>query len=431
MTYKKAQQYLLEIPRFTKKNPLDNTKSFMDYLSEKLSYSPLGKLNNVIHVAGTNGKGSVCAFLNGILKEAGYKVGMFTSPHLVSMTERFRVNGISVSEEKFTQAFEKVKEAVEEGVLTGAFAHPTFFEFLVGMAHVIFMDEQVDYIILETGLGGRLDATNLIEHPLLCIITSIGYDHTEFLGETLEEIAMEKAGIIKKGVPVVFDGNQEVVNKVLYGKAEDLDAKIYEISMKNCKILNLGKKNIDFFLESEYYKKVRINLVSSARYQVMNAALAVTAARTILKDKASEQILTEGIKKVQWPGRMEWVEDDFLIDGAHNDAGMKQALATIESLCEKKILIYTAVADKNYEQMISMLSKCQWQCVIVTQLDNPRAAKASDLKQIFEGCTKVPVYEESTVEKAIATARNLKKEDEMIFATGSLYLIGEIKKLTK
>lgn len=428
MTYEEAQQYLLEIPRFTKKNPAENTRAFIEFLNEKLGCASMGEENHVIHVAGTNGKGSVCAFLNGILTEAGYTVGMFTSPHLVSMTERFRINGECISEKAFTHAFEVVKDVVEEGVLAGMFSHPTFFEYLVGMAHVIFRTQKVDYVILETGLGGRLDATNVVKKPLLTILTSIGYDHTEFLGETIEEIAMEKAGIIKEGVPVIFDGNQEVVNKVIYQKAVQLNAPIYEISMKNCKNVNFGKKNIDFLLESEYYKKVSINLASSAEYQVMNAALAVIAAQTILKDRACEKILAEGIRRVQWPGRMEWIEDNFLIDGAHNEAGIKQILAGMRQLPGKKGLLYTAVADKNYEKMIRMLCEYPWEYVVVTQLDSPRAAKAEELRQIFVRYGRSPVYVEMTVQDGINKAHDLISDEEIILATGSLYLVGEIKK---
>ena len=199
MTYKEAEQYLLDTPKFTKKNPLENTKAFIKKLGEGMQVhlagteqkqetvlSVSGKkeadfirfedMENVIHVAGTNGKGSVCAYLNGILSEAGYKVGMFTSPHLVTMRERFRINGEPVSEETFTEAFCYVREQVLSGIKEQMFEHPTFFEFLTGMAFIIFYWEKADILLLETGLGGRLDATNVIKKPLACVITNISLD---------------------------------------------------------------------------------------------------------------------------------------------------------------------------------------------------------------------------------------------------------------
>ena len=188
MTYQECVTYINSIPKFTKKTELSNTEKLLDILGIERT------IKGVIHVAGTNGKGSVCVCLSRILQEAGYKVGLFTSPHLIVLEERIQINQQQISKETFCMACEKVKQASEQMVQKG-YLHPAYFEFLFGMAMFLFRKEQVDYIVLETGLGGRLDATNVFLHPLLTIITSISYDHTEILGDTLEEIAFENGWI--------------------------------------------------------------------------------------------------------------------------------------------------------------------------------------------------------------------------------------------
>lgn len=450
MNYQSAEQYLLEIPKFTKKNPIENTRKFIEYLGEmmpvpvmagvekavqsnlfeKSKRTPMSDLTNVIHVAGTNGKGSVCAFLNQILIEAGYKVAMFTSPHLISMTERFRINGEPISEETFTDAFTRVKACVDAGVKADKFCHPTFFEFLVGMAYLIFTDENVDYIILETGLGGRLDATNLVKKPAACVITSIGYDHTEYLGDTLEAIAKEKAGIIKAGVPVIYDGNKAEVSGVIEQKAKEIQAKTYEVTMKNCEILNFGKKNIDFFLDYEYYNSMRVSLGTLATYQIMNAALAAVTIQTIDGNAPiPEEVVAKALAKASWPGRMEWLNEYFLIDGAHNEDGVCQAVESLDRGFEQIILLYSAVKDKEYQKIIGFLcGKLDIAGVVVTELDTPRGVGAEELFEIFRNCYDGPVYMEKSIAGAVQRAEEIRKEG-IIFGTGSLYLVGELRKL--
>ena len=188
--YDEAVEYLLNIPKFSKKTTKENLLELLKRLGNP------HKAMKIIHVAGTNGKGSVCAFLNTLLLAAKKQTGLFTSPHLVKMNERMRINGKDVSDERFLQVFQQVYQTVGQ-MLKQGFTHPSFFEYLFVMALVLFEKENVEYVILETGLGGRLDATNIIEHPMLTIITSISFDHTEILGDTLHKIAMEKAGIIK------------------------------------------------------------------------------------------------------------------------------------------------------------------------------------------------------------------------------------------
>ena len=217
MNYEEAVNYIAEVPKFTRKNKAENTIELLRRLGH-----PEEKLK-VIHVAGTNGKGSVCAFTESILRHAGKRTGLFISPHLVKINERFQINQEQVSDEVFLEAFCRVKDAMDRMVQDG-FYHPTYFEILVAVGMVIFAEEQVEYLVMETGLGGRLDATNTVAHPIATVITSISLEHTEYLGDTIEQIAWEKAGIIKEGVPVIYDGRNRAVEKVILEKAEQMHA---------------------------------------------------------------------------------------------------------------------------------------------------------------------------------------------------------------
>lgn len=215
--FSEAQEYIGNIPKFVKKNGMEDTKAFYG----KLSCPCLAK--KVIHVAGTNGKGSVCAYLQSVLKEAGYRVGLFTSPHLADIRERIRVDGELISKEEFAGVFRQVKEKCS------AEYHPSYFEYLYFMAMLYFEKKNPDVIILETGLGGRLDATNSFPSPCICIITRIGLDHTEYLGETLPKIAAEKAGIVKKGIPFVYFAKNKTVSDVFEKTAKKAETRAFSV----------------------------------------------------------------------------------------------------------------------------------------------------------------------------------------------------------
>ena len=240
MNYEEAVAYIEETPKFTKKNSLEHTKECLRRLG-----NPQEKFK-VIHVAGTNGKGSTCAFLTSILREAGYSCGLFTSPHLVKINERFQINEVNIDDDTFLKAFERVKVLADELVAEGSY-HPTYFEMLFLMGMVIFAEAGVDYVTLETGLGGRLDATTAVENPVACVITSISLDHMQFLGNTVREIAGEKAGIIVPGVPVIYDGNDKDAAEVIAAKAKELGSPAYKVIQAGAKVLGNNKDGIDFF----------------------------------------------------------------------------------------------------------------------------------------------------------------------------------------
>lgn len=410
MMKEQAKEYLLEIPFWTKKkNTLDQVREFLRALGE-----PEQRLQ-IIHVAGTNGKGSVCADLTSILKEAGYRVGTFVSPHLTDIRERFLIDGEPVGEEAFEETFQKVLAVVKQMTARG-FCHPTFFEFVFLMAMVLFEKEQVDYVILETGLGGRLDTTNVVSRPLACVITSISLDHTQYLGDTISQIAGEKAGIIKPGAPVIYDDNQPEASLVIAAKARELGALAYPVS----------EKDADGLTQHTAF---------AAPYQAMNAALAVKVLEVLKIPGAEKDTCRRGLQKVRWQGRMEQVADGIWLDGAHNPGGIRAFIRAVKQQLESGQIsgiqiLFAAVSDKDYHDMIQMLCReLPLKHVTVAHLDSARAADQTVLARQFAeaGCPSVEQYR--TTEEALQAALSRRGEHERLYIVGSLYLIGEIKQL--
>ena len=295
MTYEEAESYINDTPKFTKKNTLENTKAVL----EKMGHPE--RRMKLIHVAGSNGKGSVCAYLSSILTTAGKQTGLFTSPHLVDINERFQINQENVSNELFLEAFEAVMDMVHTLLKEqpDTFAHPTFFELLFLMGIYIFDKANMEYVVLETGLGGRFDATNVIEHPLISVITSISLEHTEYLGDTCAKIAGEKAGIIKEGCPVVYDGTREDVSEVIEAYAAQMHSRAYAIRPEMYKILMNTHKTIDFSMDTGYYEPMDVSIDSVAEYQIMNAMEAVTAAE-VMDIGLTEEDIHRGMERMHW-----------------------------------------------------------------------------------------------------------------------------------
>lgn len=335
-TYEEAEEFLNDVPRFTKKNPLEETKEFYNFLQSEESGCGYKEeqLGKIVHVAGTNGKGSACAFMDSILRESGYHVGLFTSPHLITTRERFVIDGNKVSEEKFMEAFYWLEDRIfDYKNKRKAEYEPTYFERLFFMGIYIFSKAGVDISIMETGLGGRLDTTNVIEKPSVCVITEIGFDHMAYLGNTLEAIAGEKAGIIKRNVPVVFLDRRKETSGVLEQKVAKEGAFCYKVSGNEYKINKIRKKSIDFSLSSSYYDYIELTINTKAFYQVENAAVAVRAIEVLKAnerlDKVTKETITCGVRKMYWPGRMEEVLPNVYIDGAHNEDGIEAFVNTL------------------------------------------------------------------------------------------------------
>ena len=383
----------------------------------------------IIHVAGTNGKGSVCAYLNAMLLAGGKKTGLFTSPHLVRINERFQINGEDVSDEQFLDAFLKVEKAAKEYEAEGE-GHPSYFETLFLMGMLIFKEAGVEYLVMETGLGGRLDATNVVEKPLACIITSISRDHTEYLGDTLEAIAGEKAGIIKAGVPVIYDASQPGPASVIAAKAKEMGSPAWPIEPSFYEMKTQSREGITFTFAYPGGEKAELAIPYVAKYQMMNASLAFYMMH-ILQDvhDIPKNVLAEGLSKIKWPCRMEMAAPGVIIDGAHNEDGIAQFVSTAGYFAKENeiTILFTAVADKHYHEMIGEICEgIHPSHVVATQIDGSRVVPAEVLAEDFRkaGCTDVCAEPEigAAYEKALG-----KKGSGMLFCVGSLYLAGELK----
>lgn len=429
MKYEEVVRYIEDIPKFTKKHTLLNTREFMRRLGNPCQ----GR--KVLHVAGTNGKGSVCAYMQAILLFEGKRVGFFTSPHLVKLNERIRINGKDIDDDTFCRIFAKVRQVAEELEKEGL-EHPSYFEFLYGMGMLAFEENDAEYIVLETGLGGRLDATNSFEHPFLSVITSIGLDHTEILGDTIEKIAGEKAGIIKKGVPVFFDGSDERSSRVIEETAENVEAPWYKMEKDALKIQEITDKHIAFSILDEYDNNTVWQVASTGIYQVMNAALAIRAMRYTFGDKAEICKWQKVVVSVKWQGRMEEVLPGVIFDGAHNLAAIREFTKSIRLQREAEgeihplIILFSAVADKDYSHMIELLCKeSKADAYVIAKVDNKRGAQADTLAALFRKYTDRPVYREDTLADAFTRALNEKGSEGKLYCLGSLYLVGELKEL--
>lgn len=423
MNYTEAVDYIETIPKFTVKHPPEHTRELLSRLG-----NPQEGIK-IIHVAGTNGKGSVCAYLNAMLLAGGKKTGLFTSPHLVRINERFQINGEDVSDEQFLNAFLKVEKAAKEYEAEGE-GHPSYFETLFLMGMLIFKEAGVEYLVMETGLGGRLDATNVVEKPLACIITSISRDHTEYLGDTLEAIAGEKAGIIKAGVPVIYDASQPGPASVIAAKAKEMGIPAWPMEPSFYEMKTQSREGITFTFAYLGGEKAELAIPYVAKYQMMNASLAFYTMH-ILQDvhDIPKNVLAEGLSKIKWPCRMEMAAPGVIIDGAHNEDGIAQFVSTAGYFAKENeiTILFTAVADKHYHEMIGEICEgIHPSHVVATQIDGSRVVPAEVLAEDFRkaGCTDVCAEPEigAAYEKALG-----KKGSGMLFCVGSLYLAGELK----
>lgn len=423
MNYTEAVDYIETIPKFTVKHPPEHTRELLSRLG-----NPQEGIK-IIHVAGTNGKGSVCAYLNAMLLAGGKKTGLFTSPHLVRINERFQINGEDVSDEQFLDAFLKVEKAAKEYEAEGE-GHPSYFETLFLMGMLIFKEAGVEYLVMETGLGGRLDATNVVEKPLACIITSISRDHTEYLGDTLEAIAGEKAGIIKAGVPVIYDASQPGPVSVIAAKAKEMGSPAWPMEPSFYEMKTQSREGITFTFAYLGGEKAELAIPYVAKYQMMNASLAFYTMH-ILQDvhDIPKNVLAEGLSKIKWPCRMEMAAPGVIIDGAHNEDGIAQFVSTAGYFAKENeiTILFTAVADKHYHEMIGEICEgIHPSHVVATQIDGSRVVPAEVLAEDFRkaGCTDVCAESEigAAYEKALE-----KKGSGMLFCVGSLYLAGELK----
>ncbi len=429
-TFGEAAAYLYAVPRFTTKNTMEDTEAYLHKLGDP------DKKMHIIHVAGTNGKGSVCAYMRYILEAAGYGVALFTSPHLVDVRERFLVKGQMVSEEEFLKAFLQIYHSLDwDALARGQGYHPTFFEYLFFMAMILFDREDIDYCILETGLGGRLDATNSVWKKELSVITRVGLDHTEYLGSSIGEIASEKAGIMKEGVPLVFSDVEPAATRVFIEKGANLGVTLYPVSRNDYVFLNFRNKSIDFSFHTEYYGYIRLTLHTIARYQMENAALAIRAVEVLDKAKTIEaRDIVQGVSACFWQGRMEELLPEIFVDGAHNEDGIRAFLETVEEDGWRggRTLLFSVVKDKDYRRMIERItSSGLFDKIAIAHMHTGRAADLESMRQMFArggryaDSPQCMVYE--NVRGALEALIKYRSDKERIYIAGSLYLVGELK----
>ena len=419
-TVKEAEEYLNGIPKFTrKKHSIEELRKILDETGLSLDGVRL------IHVAGTNGKGSVCAFLSSILREAGEPAAVFTSPHLVSVRERFVFDGKQVGEEEFLAAFCRIQQLLPMMEERGL-GHPSYFEYLFLMFAAMMQKRREYTAVLETGLGGRLDATNCVRRPQVCVITSVSLDHMEYLGTTVEQIAGEKAGIIKPGVPVFYDRSDAQAAAVIESQARRLKSPAFGVGEEASWQQTLEHGRL-FLREGEK----TLEIPFAAPYQAVNAMLAVRTAGYL---GISWQAVSEGVRKTVWPGRMEEIAPGVYLDGAHNEGGIRAfARAASQIPGKRKILLFAAASDKEYPTMLRLLFETlRPDAAVLTRIAGSRGLEVETLraaaeKEAKEAGLSVPMTVRPTAEEALLAALQDKGEDDTVFCAGSLYLAGEIE----
>ena len=382
----------------------------------------------VIHVAGTNGKGSVCAMLSSVLTAAGYRTGLYTSPFLQTYAERVRINGTPVSEAQLARYGSGVLDAADR--LHGEKGYGFVpFELGTALAFHAFRQEKTEIIVSETGLGGRLDPTNVIPDPAVCAITAIGMDHMQLLGNTLEAIAGEKAGIIKPGVPVVcYPPETAEVRQVFEKTAEEKGAPLTVLDPGQVRIRESGAygTTADFTCGGRTWRNIKISL--PGEHQVFNTLVVLTVLAELEKQgiRIPEEAVYRGLADTFWPGRLEW-QGRILMDGAHNAQGMSAFTAFTEQHLKgkRKILLTGVLKEKLSENMLSMLAGAADEAVTVTP-DSPRAMKAEDLCVLLRE-KGMKASAANNLKEGIQKAETLAGEDGIILATGSLYFIGALR----
>src|SRR5882724_1553161 len=437
MNYESSVRYLLSLGRELAA-PTQAAAAKFDLENITVLAERLGRPDRAYptaHIAGTNGKGSTAAFLESILRHAGFRTGLNTSPHLDKINERIRVNGLEIADEAFADVLTRIQIAIEELLAKGKLrAHPTYFESVTAMAMQYFAEQRADFGVFEVGLGGRLDATNILQ-PAITIITRIDFDHENFLGHSLREIAAEKAGILKPYVTAMVAEQREEARKVVLARAKEIGAPVVETSLA-------------YQLENETHNRetgcasATLREIATAwtcelvprlpgRFQLQNAVNAVAAGRVLAARgyRISDESIKHGIAEAEWPGRLEKLQSrpDVYLDGAHNPSAARELAAFWnENFTERRIwLVYGALRDKAVDEIAGLLFPRATE-VILTEPRTSRAISARQLEEIaahYAPAVRVIANAEQAVEYAMEKAA----PEDAVFATGSLYLVGQIR----
>lgn len=419
MTFEEAMEYMTKANNRGSVLGLDNIKRLLYQLDNPQNKIP------VVHIAGTNGKGSILAYIGSVLQNAGYAVGRYISPTIFDYREKYQINGQYISEEDFLENFLIVKKAIDEMVLDG-YNEPTAFEIETAVGFVYFFSKKVDVILLETGMGGRLDATNVVDKPLCTILASISMDHMQFLGNTIEDIADEKAGIIKKNVPVVLYPTNDKIESVVESVAVKKRANLKLIDESYIDILEQNLDKQKFIYNGEDYT---IHLLG--KHQIYNAVTAIETLKILMNHFVlSRKNLKIGIEKAKWNGRFEIIGHKPLIirDGAHNADAAKKLADTIDLYFKNRRIIYIigVLADKEYDKVLQITADRADKIITITP-KNHRALDAFELakcaKKYNDNVVAIP-----DIKEAMKEAQREANEKDVIIAFGSLSYIGELTK---
>jgi len=436
LTYSEAFDYLISSYTKGKKRTFGDLLKFL-----KKFGSPQEKIP-IIHVAGTNGKGSVCAMLAGVLQKQGYKVGMFTSPDLHKFNERFMINGEPIYDASFAKYMGVVKQVSEE--LFGS-EIVSYFQILTLIAFMYFCDEKVDFLLLETGIGGRLDSTNIITKPVLSIINTVDYDHMEILGDTIEQIAAEDCGIIKKNCPVVLYMQGEMVYNIVKQHADKKFSILYCPKFVDYQMTANDLDGMEFGIQTDLFEYHRLKLRLIGEYQINNTATVLTAVCALRKSgiMISEESVLGGLAETVWPGRMEVLEykgRTVILEGAHNMQGAKSLVENMGIYANNKngvkrhvTIIAAVMKDKQFDKMINAVMCAADSAVFTKPAYGARAANPAELfGALSHGCKAgKTIVTERDYKRALKIALKLTPESGIVVCTGSLYLVGDIRAVIK
>ena len=434
MDYRQALNYIENTGKFGSRLGLENVSRLLDILG-----NPHRDLR-IIHVAGTNGKGSTCSFINSMLIYQGYNVGLYTSPYLEEFNERIKINNVNISDEDLAQSVSRVSDAIGQMIEEGC-DHPTEFEIITACAFLYFRDRDVDFAVIEVGLGGRLDSTNVCI-PLVSAITSISMDHTEYLGDTLARIAFEKGGIIKNKRPVVLYQQSDEVESVISSICSERDSELFITENDKIEYISEGMSSQSVNLEvmGHFYSGIEISL--PGRHQARNLAVALSVLRLLEISSDISQVDTEAlyrsIRETRWPGRMEVIKTEPLtiIDGAHNPDGAAILSESVDRyLVGKKInLVFGMLRDKDILSVAKLLA-VRADRIIITEPESPRAASSAEVHGIILEALRgedVPdITEIPDIEEAVRHAQSMAGDGEAVIYAGSLYMIGRVRSLLR
>lgn len=429
MNYKEAMEYIASVGRFGSNYGLKRTFRLLELLG-----SPDKKIK-LIHIAGTNGKGSTTAMITKMLRGMGYKVGMYTSPYLEVFEERIQINGKNIPKEKLVSLLEEVKIVIDK-VIEEGYEHPTEFEILTALMFLYFYNEKVDYGVIETGLGGTLDSTNVLT-PVVSVITSISFDHMNILGNTLSEIADQKAGIIKKDIPVVVYPQEKEAEEVILKKAEIMNSKVRLVSKESGKLIGINSDDIYQEVEvSTINNKYNIKLPLLGEHQILNLSVALNTMEVLCEFeniKLKSEVIEKSLEEVKWMGRLEVLNKRplIVIDGAHNIQGIKSLRKNVEKYFKynKIYLLLGILADKQVKEMIEEITPIAEKVYALTP-HSERAELSEDLrKEIVNYNTNTIALE--SYEEAFKMALDEANEDDLILVSGSLYMVGDMRKIIR